>query len=210
MNTAAPSHVHPGAPHGVATADGPRNATNAGAHAVLADIRLGDVICLPDGREMTARSKVALPMPLGSMAGFVIAGELEALVSTPSTTDGPYTLYAPVNDIPDIARRARPVYSGACSYWSPHLPAKRQAMGELLYRVAEVRGSLDPLVVVWRSREPVVFVRESQVPAGSLSVLYMPRDAEDVSDVARHTATVNAPITAPAPQVPLYERVIRS
>lgn len=160
-------------------------------------VHLGDVVCLPDGRHMTVRAKVELPMPLGSMSGFLVCGELEALLSMPPSGSSLALLYQPVDMLPREARQARAVFSGACSYWAPHLPAQRQAMGELLYKVAEVPGSVDPLVIVWRGPEAVMFVRTESFSADSLSVLYMPRDNEDTSQVVWRTSTVRQPSLVP-------------
>lgn len=172
----------------------------SGDGALLRGVHLGDLIALPDGRSLTVRAKAELPLPVGSMAGWVIAGELEALLSFPPSVSSPVNLYQPVDYLPESMHRARSVFSGSCSYWSPHLPAARQAMGELLYRVAEVAGQVDPLVIVWRSNEAVVFVKASSIPPESLGVLWMPRDAEDVSMVPRHTTVVTSPDNPPAQQ----------
>jgi hypothetical protein len=169
-------------------------------------VHLGDVVCLPDGRCLTARAKVELPMVLGSMAGFIICGEMEALLSTPPPSSRTAHLYHPVHTLPREARQARAVFSGACSYWAPHLPAKRQAMGELLYKVAEVPGTVDPLVIVWRGPEAVMFVRAESFSVDGLSVLYMPRDNEDTAAVSWRSSRVRqselvpdaVPVSVPA------------
>lgn len=155
----------------------------------LETLHLGDLVQLPDGRQLTARARAMLPAPLGSMAGFVICGELEAMVSVPPRQGNKVLGYHPVADPPGDVRTARSVFHGACSYWAPHLPGQRQGMGELLYKVLEVPGSVDPVVLVWRGREVVIFVRGEAFESG-LKVMYMPRDAEDLSDVDWRTSEV--------------------
>jgi len=159
----------------------------------LAHIELGDVIVLPDGRAMTARGKVSLPGPVGSMSGFIIGGELETLISIPSHSESAALLYVPIDHLPEGAARARTVYEGAMRYWAPHLPALTGAMGELLYRVVAIRGSVDPIVIIYRGSEIIVFIRASQVHPDDLRILYMSREAENDIEMDRHTAVVIEP-----------------
>lgn len=175
----------------------------------LESAHLGDIVCLPDGRRLTVRSRVKLPMPVGSMAIFMVVGEMEALVSLAPDPAGDVGLYHPVRLTAEMARRTQVIFEGVANYWSPHLPATRQAMGEVGFKVADVAGANDPLVVVYRSGEPIAFVRSSSVPAGSLGVMHMPRDNEDTSHVARVTATTTSAdrVVAPAAPVQQPERV---
>lgn len=154
----------------------------------LATIALGDVIVLPDGRAMTARAKVSLPEPVGSMSGFVIGGELEALLSLPSRVESPVLVYVPIDYLPEAANKARTVYEGAMRYWAPHLPALTGAMGELLFRVVALRGSVDPIVIVYRGPEVVVFIRASQAGVDDLQVLRMARGIDNDVAMDRHAA----------------------
>jgi hypothetical protein len=159
----------------------------------LAHIELGDVIVLPDGRAMTARAKVSLPEPVGSMAGFVIAGELETLLSVPTRVESPILVYVPIDYLPEAAARARTAYEGAMRYWAPHLPALSGAMGELLYRVVAIRGSVDPIVIVYRGPEVIVFIRAAHASASDLRVLYMQRGVDNDLSMDRHAAFVSSP-----------------
>lgn len=159
----------------------------------LAHVELGDVIVLPDGRAMTARAKVSFPNPVGSMSGFIIGGELETLISIPSNIESPVLLYVPINYLPESAAKARTVYEGAMRYWAPHLPALTGAMGELLYRVVAIRGSVDPIVIVYRGPEIIVFIRASHAHIEDLRILYMSRDAENDIEMDRHAAVVVQP-----------------
>lgn len=174
----------------------------------LADVGLGDVVVLPDGRAMTARTKVGLPSPVGSMAGFVICGEMEVLLSTPVSIEGPINIYVPIDYFPFEESQARTAAQGAANYWAPHVPALRGAMGEILWRVVEIRGSIDPIVIVYRGDEVIVFIRVSFTAASGLQVLYMRRDESNDVDVVRHAALVEAPglgVGAPVEERTLYE-----
>lgn len=177
----------------------------------LADVALGDIVVLPDGRALTVRSRVTLPAPVGSMAGFVICGEMEILLSTPSSTGGPVNVYVPINYLPESAARARTVCEGAANYWAPHLPAMSGAMGEILYRVVEVRGSIDPIVIVYRGQEVIVFIRATYARSSDLNVLSMSRDAGNDVDVTRHAGVVTpaaVPAQVPVPSPDLYETFV--
>lgn len=166
----------------------------------LAYVALGDVVMLPDGRQMSVRAKSALTVPIGSMAGFVVCGELDLLLSTPATANGPVHIYAPVDNLPGLAQRARVVAEGAARYWAPHLPAIRGAMAELAYRILEVRGSIDPVVLMYRGPEVIKFVKAGTVPSEDLRVLYMDRSQSNDIDVVRHRAAL--PSTASLPGSP--------
>jgi hypothetical protein len=74
-------------------------------------------------------------------------------------------------------------------------------MGEIFYRVLEVRGSTDPVVVIYRGPESVAFVRSGFAWPNDIEVLAMPRDpSNEQITVDRHTAQVKiTPAYAPAP-----------
>ena len=156
----------------------------------LAGVHLGDVISFPDSRSLTVRSRVVLPNPVGQMAGFVVCGELELLVGFPLLAAHPHVQYQRVGRRPPEGLRARSVYSGVANYWAPHLPAARSAMGEISWRVAEVAGSLDPLVVLFRSDEPAVFMRDGELRQEDLDIKWMPRDRPDERIFRRQSSKV--------------------
>lgn len=159
----------------------------------LSDTVLGDVVVLPDGRALTVRSRVDLPVQIGSINGFVLMGELEALLGFPPLDADPFLVYQPVPYLPVDPSRCRLAAEGVTRYWAPHLPAASGAMGEVAYRVLEVRGQLDPVVIVYRSSEMVVFVRTAIAFGNDLKVLAMDRPLSDSDPVARHAAFVDRP-----------------
>lgn len=163
----------------------------------LARLALGDIVTMPDGRSLAVRSQVTLEHTVGSMAGFVLLGELEVLLAVPSSQGAPVNVYLPVARFPVEPSNARTAAEGAARYWAPHLPAFGKAMGEILYKVVEVRGSVDPIVIVYRGADAVVFVRTSFVWSSDLQMLCMSRDDSNESvAVGRHTGVV--------PTVPSY------
>lgn len=159
----------------------------------LADLALGDVLTLPDARSLSVRARVSLPQPAGSMAGFVILGEMETLLSVPAFTGHSVLAYDPISSIPAAAAQSRVVAEGATNYWAPHLPAIQAAMGEVLYRVVEVRGSIHPLVFVYRGAELIVFVMSQAIDPNLIDVLTMLQmDTSDIR-ITRHAALVTQP-----------------
>jgi hypothetical protein len=175
----------------------------------LAYVALGDLVSLPDGRRLSVRARVSLPVPEGPMAGFLICGELEALLSLPSQQHAPVGVYIPIPYLPQSAADAKVVFEGVTSYWAPHLPSVAGAMGELAWRVLRVRNAFDPLVAVYRGNELVVFVKASEAALEDLSVRFMPRTGDDDATVARHSALVGAPAPAPVPQRSLADATRR-
>lgn len=163
----------------------------------LTEVELGDVVMLPDGRALTARIKVDLPGPVGSMSSFVVCGEMEILLSVPATPNAPFNIYVPVDYFPGSLEHAQTRYEGAASYWAPHLPGITGAMAEVLYRVVEVRGSVDPVVIIYRGAEFIVFIRTSYAFGSDLKVLHMPRSDANDYDVVRHAGIVDAPVAVP-------------
>lgn len=173
----------------------------------LSDVDLGDLVTLPDGRVLTLRSKVVLPAPAGSMAGFVLAGEMEVLLGTPDAVSAPHQLYVPSPRPPVSLSTGVEVAHGAARYWAPHLPGLSGAMGAISYRVIAVRGSVHPVVAVYRSGEPVFFVRVSEAWGENLDVTRMPRSSDTEVDVPRYSAEViPSGMPAPARTPSLYEQ----
>jgi hypothetical protein len=177
----------------------------------FSDIELGDIVALPDSRSVTSRGKVMLPQPVGSMAGFVVCGELEMLLSVPTSAFASVAVYTPVAELPVDASRCRVAAEGSFRYFAPHLPGLTGAMGELLYRVLEVRGMVDPVVCIWRGNEVIIFVKATVAHPGDFHVLFAPRSEDNDVEVTRYAATVDVPASAPAmqPARVLPERKVR-
>lgn len=132
-----------------------------------------------------------LPVAVGSLAGFIILGELEMLVGVGQSTHSPALVYLPVSPMPTKVLTGRSVCEGAARYWAPHLPALAGAMGELLWRVVEIRGSVDPAVIIYRGEDVIVFMRTGELSLSELSVLFLSREVDTEGiEVTRHAAVV--------------------
>lgn len=173
----------------------------------LGDLRLGDIVSVPDGRSLSVRVLVPLPSaPLG-MSSFAVLGELEMLLASPATPGQPVQTYAPVDYLPPSMNGAKLLCEGAAAYWAPHLPALAGAMGEVQYRLLSLRAQLAPLVLLYRGPEMIVFVRTGEVQAEKVRALRMPRDNSRPDPVARVTAVVD-PLAVPTAS-PQYQPLIK-
>ena len=171
----------------------------------FADAALGDIIRLPtDHRDYTVRGSARLSKTVGSMAGFLIAGELHALISTPERFDGPVSIYTVSREMPVEASKCRSAHEGVFRYWAPHLPSVQAAMGELAFRVLRVRGTVDPLVIVYRDDEPIIFTRATVVSVSDIALTPLERN-DEVGEATRHAALVRAPGTPEPNASQLYE-----
>ena len=159
--------------------------------------RLGDVVTMPDGRTHTIRAASRLPSAIGSVAGFAVLGELNQLLTLPARWGEQFGVYVGQTSSPlTPASGPRQRAEGALRYWAPHLPAVTSAMGELLYRVVSVRGSIDPVIVVFRSGEPIYFTRAAQVDPYQIRVTPL-QGAEDFGN-ARRESWIPLPASQPA------------
>jgi len=187
--------------------------TNAkAAYQHLLSVELGDVVVLPDGRHLTLRAaERRLQRPVGSMSGFLLGGEVgpsAVLVSIPSSPDQPVGLYTPLDYIPPHGRDASVACEGVVSYWSPHLPNISGAMGELGYKVCAIRGQIDPMVIIWRAKERVVFIRSAVASLGDLRFKCLTRDpsATERSHAREAARVVDPSLGTPTPSRPAYEQ----
>jgi hypothetical protein len=174
----------------------------------LVDAELGDLVTLPDGSAHSVRARARLTTPIRGLGGFLVLGECQIVLTTPTVTGGPISVYLP-GRLPETAAVTQ-IAEGAVRYWAPHLPAISGAMGELLWRLLGVAGLSDPVVVLYRNDEAIPFIRTSFAWPGDLSVTYL--DRSDRNDVAvdRHAAAVRPREIQWSPAEELYESFVRS
>lgn len=173
----------------------------------LLELALGDIVTLPDGATYSIRSLVKFKEAVEDVAGFLLLGEMEAVLAIPPATNAPVSMYLPVNRFPHTRSQTVSVADGVTRYWAPHLPSAGKAMGEIMYRVVTSIGSVTPTMVLYRGPDAVVYVSAGQFRQERLSVSCMPRDAsnEDVV-VQRHSGDVDVtPAFVPSSDSELYE-----
>ena len=166
--------------------------------APTTEVALGDILRLPPaGHAHTVRGVARLVQPTGPLAGFVVVGELHHLLGTPAHPGAPAILYSPLRGPSAPPARFQSLVEGVLNYWAPHLPPQQAAMAELAFRVIAVRGRLEPVVIVYRGDEAVVFVRSADLDLAQVRVTPVPR-APARDDYADHPVTRVAAVVGPA------------
>jgi len=175
---------------------------------LLTAVALGDIVILPDGSARTARCRGELPAAQGAVAGFLIVGEMELLLTLPTDASGPVDVYVPLGYVPDRLHAAQLVAEGAARYWAPHLPGVSGAMGELLFRVVRAPGSIDLSFLLYRGAELVVYTRSTFAWSQDLAVEFLPRSDRSEGEIQRFASTVapSPAIPRPQPATPQEER----
>jgi hypothetical protein len=169
----------------------------------LGECQLGDIIQVSEGKTLSIRAIGTLPEPALTMAGFVILGEFDYLISAPSREMLPHVFYKPLHALPPEAGAARVLFEGVCRYWAPHLPGITNAMSELPFRVIEIPGNINPWVIVYRGPELIVFINVGEISPNNFQIKKMQHNPDKINGkVARHTSIVNP---AGAPSVPSQE-----
>lgn len=169
-----------------------------GPSGVLASARLGDLLTLPDGRSYSVRMLANLPENALELDGLCLLGDLEVLLAPKGS--GMVEMLSPFQAPPPGAQSARPLLDGAASFWAPHLPAIGGAMGEVTFRLLQLRASFAPMVVIDRGGDLVFFLRIGEIPTRDLSMLRLPVSDHDQVPVTRFAAVVEPlPIPAPVP-----------
>lgn len=165
-------------------------ATTAAADLPLRRVALGDIVQLPDGRALSVRSVAQLPQPVGPMGGFVLVGDMAALLSLPPRTADRVLVYLPLGRMPAELAAAQVACEGAARFWAPHMPARSAAMGEILYRVVTVRGRVEPVVIVYQGPRVHVFVRGFELHPDDVVVDFARRGVDTEHDEPRYAAAV--------------------
>lgn len=168
-------------------------------HRALAELRLGDILTLPDGRSLSVRMLAPLPENPLRISSLVTLGDLEMILAP--TTTGRAEVLLPVESLPPSAASAKHLCDGASSFWAPHLPAVGGAMGEVLFRLLMLRDVFAPLVVLDRSGDHVFFLRVGEVELLSVRATRMPASSLSDTPVARFAGVVDpapAPVVAPS------------
>lgn len=170
----------------------------------LSDLRLGDILTLPDSRSFSVRMLAPLPENALHLDSLIALGDLEMLLAPERS--GSIHVLLPTESLPPGASTAKRLCDGASTFWAPHLPAVGGAMGEVLFRVLLLRNVFAPLVVLDRSGEYVFFLRIGELDAASVAAMRMPMSTLSEAPVARFAAVVDpvpVKVLNPAEERPL-------
>jgi hypothetical protein len=168
------------------------------------DLRLGDILTLPDGRSFSVRMFAPLPENALGLESLIVLGDLEMLLAPDRS--GLVHVLMPAESLPPGASTAKRLCDGASAFWAPHLPAVGGAMGEILFRVLLLRNVFAPLVVLDRSGEYVFFLRVGELDVSALRATRMPVSTLSTTPVVRFAAVVDPvpmKVLDPAEEKPL-------
>ena len=167
----------------------------------LQQVRLGDLVDIPEVGRLTARAKVLLDGLVGSLQGFVICGEAELIVGVPSREGEMPLLYSRSADPKQALLGLQRRYRGECGYWAPHQAANRGGIGTAHWAVGSKPGELEPVILLWRTPgELEVFAFDSYLD--KLDVTQMSRDNERVELVTCLLYTSPSPRDATLSRMP--------
>lgn len=168
--------------------------------APLASLALGDLITLPDGSSHSVRAHASWSVPIKDILGFVLLGEMRLILDIPASGRA-VDVYIPADRTPDDPAHLTSQAQGLVRYWAPHLPPVSGAMSELSYRLLTTPIRIDPVFVLYRQGEAVIFVKSGQIPFHSLRTDRLDlRNAE--AQAPRYSASLTpAPVTVPVSEV---------
>lgn len=135
--------------------------------APLSSLALGDLITLPDGSSHSVRAHASWSVPIKDIVGFVLLGEMRLILDIPASGRA-VDVYVPADRTPDDPSHLSSQAQGLVRYWAPHLPPVSGAMSELSYRLLTTPVRIDPVFVLYRQGEAVIFVKSGQIPFSSL------------------------------------------
>ncbi|MFM7087956.1 MAG: hypothetical protein ACKOW9_00255 [Candidatus Paceibacterota bacterium] len=167
--------------------------------------QLGDIFSVSPDNYQTLRAFVEFSEPVNGITKFYLLGNFKLILAENHHSKDQYDVYLPVGTLHN-AVGSRVLLEGKTSFWSAHLPAVQEAMGEIYYRLLDVSGTLDPFIVIYRGPEVIIFIKTHGVPKNLVYTQTMPRRVHpDLISVTRHAVTVE-PINTPAP-IPSKEKV---
>jgi hypothetical protein len=173
-------------------------------HAPLEDLALGDVVSIAGTHSYSVRALATWPSPILDLVGFALLGELDLLLGIPAS-GRPVDLYLPTTRFREHPSAMNSASEGVVRYWAPHLPSHGGAMAELLYRLLLVDGQIEPLFVLYRGDEAVVFERNRGIPHEHIQSSRLQRGADE-GPLTKYQASFT-PMPAYAPATTLYEQL---
>lgn len=183
----------------------------------IVDLALGDMLITPEGRTNSVRMLAVFP-ETGSRVrrtgGFVILGDFDSvLVSTGSSKS--LTAYIPIETVPPQVAGSDLLAEGMAGFLAPHLPADASALEPVSWRAYRLAGKLEPLIVVYRGPQILVFLPATCYNISDIDVLKLPRTGSRLDPVNRHAVLVDlpAPTVESLPSIrqrPGVRRLLRS
>ena len=168
--------------------------------APLASLSLGDLITLQDGSSHSVRAHASWTSPIKDIVGFVLLGEMRLILDIPASGRA-VDVYIPSDRTPDDPSHLSSQAQGLVRYWAPHLPPVSGAMSELSYRLLTTPMRIDPVFILYRQGEAIIFVKSGQIPFGSLRTDRLDKRSIE-TPVDRYSASLApAPVYQPTSEV---------
>lgn len=152
--------------------------------SAIRNVRLGDVVETDKNKSLMVRGKVLLTQPIQNVSGFVLLGELKAMLVIPDNPTEPLSVYALDSTETLKGRNSKRVLSGSLKYYSPHFSADDALGGQLNYSIFFIEGMLYPAIMVYRDIEIFCFLQKASVYPTKLNIMSM--------DTKAHKSTIQA------------------
>ena len=177
----------------------------------IQDISLGDMVTTPDGRTGSVRLLAMFPEGVSRpwrTGGFVILGDFDAVMVTSRNTRA-IAAYVPIESVPTHIAGSDLLAEGTAGFLAPHLPTEASALEPISWRAYRMVGQIEPLLVIYRGPQILVFLPATSFDISDVSVVHLPRSGSNVKSLSRHAVLVDLP-TAPVESIPSIRTHSRS
>jgi hypothetical protein len=169
----------------------------------IRDLALGDMVTTPDGRTASVRLLALFPEGVSRpwrTGGFVILGDFDAVLVTSRNTSA-IAAYVPIESVPTHVAGSDLLAEGRAGFLASHLPTDASALEPISWRAYSMVGQIEPLLVVYRGPQILVFLPATSFDSSDVTVVHLPRSGSNVKSVARHAVLVDLP-AAPVESIP--------
>jgi hypothetical protein len=142
--------------------------------------------------------------PIKDIVGFVLLGEMRLILDIPASGRA-VDVYIPSDKTPDDPSHLASQAQGLVRYWAPHLPPVSGAMSELSYRLLTTPLRIDPVFILYRQGEAIIFIKSGQIPFSSLRTDRLDKNSLE-TPVDRYSASL-APSPVYQPTSEIYKEL---
>ena len=169
----------------------------------IQDLAIGDMVTTPEGRTASVRLLAMFPDGISrpwQTGGFVILGNFDAVMVTSRYTTA-ITAYIPIESVPTHIASSALLAEGTAGFLAPHLPSDASALEPISWRAYRMVGRFEPLLVVYRGPQILVFLPATNFDTNDITVVHLPKSGSNVKPATRHTVLVDLP-AAPVESLP--------
>jgi hypothetical protein len=154
-------------------------------------LRLGDMVQLPAEGPLAVRGLSAYDDQSGRSSVFAILGDVDRVLLGRDRDQ--VTAYVPIDQLPPRLVNGQVVAEGRCGYLAAHVPGNGDGLDVMAWRVLRLAGHLDPVVLLYRGPQLLVFLPVGRVDPATLRVVRLSRGG-----VVPATRRVSALVDLPA------------